>query len=391
MAERIYFSHQDPISAQSFINYEINKASYHRWWFLLEDADEHDADSLITELMAATGCSRYEVNQAIRAVALVRMLPGLRRLVEEMFHVNISYLARIMDAVAPAAMAILDPLEKRIISRLTPRVAGEMMIQAGHLAGLITRWIKELDPSHCGPQPRSEREGEYLEFQSRGDHTYIRARLATADARRFKDSLEAVGGTRIPLAQALREFLDAKAPVQVVQYLYTPRTGGRSWMAGVGYLGPLLARDWKKRVAKEVELDAMDSAVEKGYRPSQRMRAAVIARDAHCRFPGCSVPADRCQLDHVRPWAAGGPTAMWNLMCLCQHHHNMKSDGRFTPELDELGEVLWIGPMNRPVVVRPEGPFAEEMPTGLWGQKLRVRLKEWRRKRREEAHRTDSA
>ena len=28
-------------------------------------------------------------------------------------------------------------------------------------------------------------------------------------------------------------------------------------------------------------------------------------RDLFCRFPGCDVPADRCDIDHVRPWPLG--------------------------------------------------------------------------------------
>lgn len=384
MTSRVYFSHQDPSSAQSFINFEINKACFHRWWFLLDGTDDHDADSLVTELMMTTGCSRYEVTQAIKAMEVIKLLPCLRQVVEEMFHIGITYLARIMDAIAPASVGIYHLLEQRIINRLTPQVAGEAMIQAGSLAGLITRWIKELDPAYCGTTPRSEREGEYLEFQTKGDHTYIRAKLATVDARRFKASLEETAGTKVPLAQALREFLSLEAPLKVVQYLYTPRTGGPSWIVGVGSLGPLVDEEWKNQIQQIVDVDSMDAVVESGYRPSHHMRAAVMARDGHCRFPGCSVPADRCQLDHVRPWGSGGVTAVWNLMCVCQHHHNMKSDGRFVPELDEVGDVLWVGPANSPVVVRGEGPLAEEMPTGLWGQTLRVRLKEWRRKKREE-------
>ncbi|WP_143336724.1 HNH endonuclease signature motif containing protein [Corynebacterium pacaense] len=382
LSVQVYFSHQDPTNAQSFVNVDINKSIYHQWRYLL-DNDEHDADSLVGELLRVTGQSRQEITRAIQAMHLVAHMPRLKELVETKFHVTITYLSRIMKAVSQGDRSIWTILEGRIVDRLTPRVAGEEMIQASDLAELITKWIKELDPSFAARRPRSERDGEYLEFDTRDGVTRIRGRLAAVDGRRLADTLRTVARGKLTLTQALRSFLDQKAPVQVTQYIYTPRTHGTSWMPGVGHLAPLLAAELVARLKKVVDLDGMEKAVEPRYRPSEKMRAAVMARDGHCRFPGCRVPADRCQLDHVVAWAAGGPTAMWNLVCLCQHHHNMKSDKRFVSELNGCGEVRWVGPMNQPIVTRAVGPFAEQMPTGLWGQTLRNRMNAWCARRRD--------
>lgn len=67
-------------------------------------------------------------------------------------------------------------------------------------------------------------------------------------------------------------------------------------------------------------------------------------------------------------------TVAWNLQCLCQHHHNAKTDERFSAEMNALGEVTWVGPMNQPMVTVPIGPLAPVMPTGTWGQTLRSRM-----------------
>jgi len=53
------------------------------------------------------------------------------------------------------------------------------------------------------------------------------------------------------------------------------------------------------------------------YRPSERMKRLLVARDEHCRFPGCRVPAQRCDLDHTVDAARGGATATDNLAHLC--------------------------------------------------------------------------
>ncbi|HYH34067.1 MAG TPA: DUF222 domain-containing protein [Nocardioides sp.] len=48
---------------------------------------------------------------------------------------------------------------------------------------------------------------------------------------------------------------------------------------------------------------------------------ALVARDHHCAFPGCSRPPVMCHAHHVRHWVNGGPTALDNLVLLCGHHH----------------------------------------------------------------------
>lgn len=50
---------------------------------------------------------------------------------------------------------------------------------------------------------------------------------------------------------------------------------------------------------------------------------AVIARDEHCRFTGCTAPPWACEIHHREPWAAGGPTAIGNVGLLCWFHHQL--------------------------------------------------------------------
>ncbi len=48
---------------------------------------------------------------------------------------------------------------------------------------------------------------------------------------------------------------------------------------------------------------------------------ALVCRDAHCAFPGCTRPPVMCHAHHIIHWADGGHTKLTNLVLLCGQHH----------------------------------------------------------------------
>jgi hypothetical protein len=57
--------------------------------------------------------------------------------------------------------------------------------------------------------------------------------------------------------------------------------------------------------------------------PSKALRRAVSVRDRRCRYPGCDRRPSWCQTHHVIPWIPDGPTALDNLVLLCDFHHHV--------------------------------------------------------------------
>ncbi len=88
------------------------------------------------------------------------------------------------------------------------------------------------------------------------------------------------------------------------------------------------------------------------YRPGAALVDRVRGRDGHCRFPGCSVPARRCQLDHLVPHPVGD-TAEANLHCLCPAHHAFKHHAGWQVEMDEHGTCTWTAPTGRTHTTAP--------------------------------------
>ena len=99
------------------------------------------------------------------------------------------------------------------------------------------------------------------------------------------------------------------------------------------------------------------------YRPSTRLAGLVRARDRRCRFPGCSIAAVFCDLDHVRPWPAG-PTRDDNLICLCRRHHRIKQRPGWTVTLQPDGVATFTDPTGRARTTQPVDALTSTVLTG---------------------------
>ncbi|MDA8148855.1 MAG: HNH endonuclease signature motif containing protein, partial [Actinomycetota bacterium] len=53
---------------------------------------------------------------------------------------------------------------------------------------------------------------------------------------------------------------------------------------------------------------------------------AIEVRDRTCSHPTCEVPAERCQVDHILPWSAGGATTQENGRLLCGFHNRLRNE-----------------------------------------------------------------
>lgn len=78
---------------------------------------------------------------------------------------------------------------------------------------------------------------------------------------------------------------------------------------------------------ERIVFSAPSRVIEVGRRRSfvGALRRIIEVRDRHCTFPGCEVPAHRCQVDHVVEWSNGGETTQENGRLLCGAHNRARN------------------------------------------------------------------
>ncbi|WP_425561204.1 DUF222 domain-containing protein, partial [Microbacterium sediminicola] len=109
----------------------------------------------------------------------------------------------------------------------------------------------------------------------------------------------------------------------------TGHAAGAADLVGYSPIDPATARElagntgrwWERLVTHPITGQVLHTD---GYQRTAAIDRHLRARDQHCRFPGCRIPAIRCEIDHTHDHALGGKTTVSNLSHLCQRHHSMK-------------------------------------------------------------------
>ncbi|MHC1563257.1 DUF222 domain-containing protein [Actinomycetospora sp. C-140] len=126
-----------------------------------------------------------------------------------------------------------------------------------------------------------------------------------------------------------------------------------------GY-GPITAAEARSLAAgadatwRRVLTDPVSGAVldvgHRRYRPPAAMAEHARNRDLTCTFPGCRVPSEACDLDHLVAYDPNDPdgrTAADNLHPPCRHHHRIKHLRGWSVARGPNGSVLWTTPTGR--------------------------------------------
>jgi hypothetical protein len=144
--------------------------------------------------------------------------------------------------------------------------------------------------------------------------------------------------------------------IHVIAERATVEGTGTTPAAMIDYDG-LLPADLIAELAKSARLRPLvhptHADPEPGYTPSRALADFVRCRDLTCRFPGCSRPATRSDVDHTIAHRDGGPTHAGNLKCLCRLHHLIKTFWGWHDQQLPDGTIIWTSRAGDTYVTTP--------------------------------------
>ncbi|MGV3114824.1 HNH endonuclease signature motif containing protein [Corynebacterium freneyi] len=349
------------------------------------DGDD-DVDSHLASVATRLGLSRGKAARYCDVGVMLRRMPKVLGVCRSGAWPH-ERLATIAASIAAVSDDNLAAVEDKFVAYLRPKKDFQALPGPRVFARELRRIVEAIEPISTPPDDDEPKpivgESYAVDNEKAGDFGQLivvlrKDRLAEFDAtvRAIRDAKANDGnggneGNECSLPDALIALCRGEGEgVSVTMNVYVDGTNTTDdetdvqvWLDGAGWLPKYLTKGWLSRAAT-VRLSS-DSATG-GYVPTEAQKARVRGRDGQCRFPGCDVPAHRCQIDHVVDYdpthatngdgdgdGSGdgggggggyglGVTATWNLQCLCQRHHNLKTSKHWRAVMHADGSVTWI-------------------------------------------------
>ncbi len=355
-------------------------------------------------LTRSLGSSARFIAANLEALQTLDRLPTLRALVEDLRHLDMLHLRKIDDALLGIALDLQeDPefweiLDDALADYLTPTRPNQLLPQPGaitqRIRGVIRALEDQLDTSDESDDSGETEDAEpevrdsYRTHEQQDGSVTTEANFDQVTAAAVDEAVRAYAkANECSRSQALAALILRNVTVKIVLNVYRAKDveNAPGHLQPVGWLTQEATGTLAELATKVRDVDAAADVTVDGYQANAVLRAYLEGRDGVCRWPGCTRPAIHSQKDHRVDYADGGPTAASNMVSLCQHHHNRKTDGLVRYFLQEhTGDVYWLFADGSWTVDLAEGPLAPRQ--RRWVQTLAQR-----RRRREERARRKTA
>ena len=395
-----YFTHCNPHDKDAMTMLELRRHAYFAWKRITDLASD-DYDLMLRYITAASGVGSHKAGDIASAFYRMSDLPQLRELATSMWQLDLEHwitIDRALNKAGAVNASLFAAIDELLVDLLTPTKPNQQMASRRTIRNRITREIDALDSSMRKDKKKESPRKTYgvndiPDFERNDTDTHeIRfdtdaATAVTIDAH-IREHAKQAG---LSLRDATIDLLLGKAHTSVTLNCYrandiadAPLFISTDTGAGVTTLFGAAADNLAAKASKHRDMDAAANHEVAGYATTPTMRAAVTGRDGHCRYPGCTKPATMCQMDHVIEYDDGGPTTPANLISLCQHHHNIKTDKRARPIFEPAtATIVWLFADGTWQSTEAEGPLAK--PNRRWVQTVAQKMSCYRKAQREEA------
>lgn len=401
MPER-FFRTQRPGDAVCALGQRKRDAEYELYGVWADPAyDVSDFECEVTRIAEAAGESCSGVEKAIFAYRRLADLPWLRAVHDATRVLDVRRLIAVDAAIAELgpdlAGEILTALDEFAAAMFTPTKANQPLPTPKAITHRMRRFIATLDEQvGYNPADRKRRTRDNDAFAvhdftagTRSGVTIECDNATHAAIRQFRRQI--ARERKVSEEEATRLILTGRltCDITVTLYGYAPLTPDKQVVAGAAMFFP--GSGWTDSAAgavlddmtggtppRIIDLDSVADDEAAGYTPTAGMRAYATARDGVCIWPGCTTPAQHCQLNHREPYRDGGATVAGNLYSLCQTHHNAKTDRRAYYLVDPAtGDVVWLFADGTYHLCEPEGFIGSQLgvSTPRWNTDVDTRRK----------------
>lgn len=322
-------------------------------------------DDVRSRLAVRMGVSDRNATHYIDVGLMLTRFPGVRAHLAD-GHMPFACMRRLATCLEAVPDEIVDVVEEELLAEISPRHAASACPSERRLLNICQRIIHSHHPPARPRDDESHPDERHpiLHVDARHKNTTrFTLILNKAEAHEIQLLIDSAQNARdCTRTEAFLALLRGESTVNITLNLYRPLLPvpeDRVHIAG-HWLHPHITEDWMNRIT---HIAAPGWSRTEGYSPTEAIRTAVMGRDGHCRFPSCDVPAERCDLDHVRRWDGGehSETSTDNLHCLCRTHHRLKTAGQWDVTLHRDGTETWTshGDGHR-VVTEPGGVLQRE-------------------------------
>lgn len=379
-----YFSHSNPNDPVCMKGKDIRQADYEFWSSVLPALDE-DSDTACMRLGLKTGKTAGAVARIIMGIYRLRELPQLKDMQEAEYLLDLPALIaidQVMAKLGQPSPEVVAAIDTALARWFTPTKPNQAFPTTSQIRRRVRDLVKVHDDSIAVEDTRPKNRYSIL---TRAQRATIELEVDSSVGVIIHEAIKAAAEKHeVPMAEALILLVTGKVEpeaARVVLHTYQASdvedapvyVEGHGWQAGNIPAQAVTKRD----LSTKPEASA-------GYGPATMVRKYVEGRDGTCRAAGCGMPAWLCQLDHRINYADGGPTHPDNMVALCQHHHNMKTDGRAFYILDpDTGDVVWLFEDGTWAITEPSGPLAPK--NKRWARTVAQSIKGFRTRKHREA------
>ena len=314
-------------------------------------------DDVLSRLSVRLGISESRALALVTIGVMLQNFPGISAMVSA-GHLSLEHVRTLATDLECVPEEHRASIESDLLAKLAPTRTNQCVPSVRKIHKTVQQIVAFHHPparprdGDDPPPPAPDIQQPELSWNtSKAEVSDFFLRLNKADSAELIQIIEYVSRKeQVTRGEALMMLARGQSTAEITLNIYRPTYGdgetapeGCVWTAGQ-WLPPMVSKQWLDRVT-HLAAPGWDRC--EGYQPTEAIRASVMGRDGHCRFPGCDVPAERCDLDHVHRWnheaphGGGSETSTDNLHCLCRKHHRLKTAGQWDVTLHRDGTETW--------------------------------------------------